>query len=272
MPPVYWTFPAQIPKPAGRVLIARDEKAQGLEPERRPLLVSGMYGVGRIVYMGFDGTWRWRRTPNDARFYRRFWLQMIRYLVEGRSAASQGRGVIETDREGYTLGDRVTIFARRLKDAAYDVLDEPELDAVLQTADGETQKVLLKATTGQQGDYSATITAGRSGLHKIKVQLDSDVPAANDALNTTFRVALPQLETRQTWLNKPLLTELATASGGKYYELNELDQLVAAIPDRAEKVRVRGEPIPLWDNNRALLLLVGLLCAEWAIRKRSRLM
>jgi hypothetical protein len=196
---------------------------------------------------------------------------MIRYLVEGRSAASQGRGVMETDRESYTIGDRVTVYARRLKDATYELINDPEVTALMRTAGGDAQPITLKAIPGQPGNYSATFSARRSGLHKIAI--DQVSPTTEETPpSAAFRVALPQLEAKETWLNKPLLKEIAEASDGAYYELDELDDLLEDLPDRKQKIRVRAEPIPLWDNNRVLLLLVGLLCVEWALRKKHRLM
>jgi hypothetical protein len=270
MPEIYWSFPATGAKPAGRVLIQRDEQNRAVADEGRPLLVSGMYGAGRTVYMGFNGTWRWRRTPNDAQFYRRFWLQVIRYLVEGRSAASGGRGIVQTDRVNYALGDRITVYARRLKDEGYHLLEEAEIPATLQPADTDPQTVTLKLNPDQPGSYNATITARHTGLHKLTV--GDEVAEGTEPLpSVSFRVDLPQLETKEVWLNKPLLSEIAESSGGKYYELDELDALIEDLPSSKHEIRVRGEPIPLWDNSRILLLLVGLLCGEWALRKAYRL-
>ena len=72
--------------------------------------------------------------------------------------------------------------------------------------------------------------------------------------------------------NKPLLRELADASGGDYFELQQLDQLAQAVPERKQTVGTAGRPIPLWDTSRVLLVLVLLLGCEWALRKRLRLL
>ena len=62
------------------------------------------------------------------------------------------------------------------------------------------------------------------------------------------------------------------APGGKYFDLDQLDQLAAAVPDKSETIEVRGKPDPLWDVRGMLVALVGLLAAEWAIRKRFKLL
>ena len=91
-------------------------------------------------------------------------------------------------------------------------------------------------------------------------------------IERTFLVQLPSLETAEVWLNKTELVSLAELSGGKYFELDQLDQLPLAVPDATQRVVVPGTPIPLWDTNRVLILLVLLLGVEWAIRKGQKLL
>ena len=83
---------------------------------------------------------------------------------------------------------------------------------------------------------------------------------------------LPSVETNQVWLNKPLLMDLASLSGGKYFDINQLDQLPAAVPNKTQTIEVRSQPKPLWDVQGMLIALVGLLCTEWLIRKRFKLL
>ena len=105
----------------------------------------------------------------------------------------------------------------------------------------------------------------------MRVDLEDD-SLHSPLVEVAFNVSLPTVETIEVWLNKPRLMELAKASGGGYYDVDQLDELLAAIPDAKRTLIVRGTPVPLWDTSRMLMLLVGLLCFEWAIRKRFKLM
>ena len=87
-----------------------------------------------------------------------------------------------------------------------------------------------------------------------------------------FAISLPSVETNRTWLDKSLLVEIAEASGGGYFKLDELEKVVAAIPDRTRNIDVQSKPIPIWDTNRVLILLVILLSVEWAVRKHFKLL
>jgi hypothetical protein len=73
------------------------------------------------------------------------------------------------------------------------------------------------------------------------------------------------------WQDEPLLRDLATLSGGKYFHLSELDSLPAAVPDRREMTVSRLPPSPLWDRGWTLLLFAGMLGGEWWLRKRQHL-
>lgn len=270
LPGIYWSFPAQQAKPASRTLIEHTDPTLRDVSGSRPLLVTGQYGSGRTVYVGFNGTWRWRQTGDNSEYYKRFWIQMVRYLVEGRTLEGKRRGSIETDGFRYQLGDRVRLVAR-LKDASFKPLQRDTVMASLKIAGREPSSMELKAIPNQPGHFETTLTARATGQHIVKVELEEDLLKL-PLIEVAFNVSIPTVETNEVWLNKPRLIELGRASGGGYFELDQLDALIAAIPDVRRTIDIRGTPVPLWDTRRMLLLLVGLLCTEWAIRKRFKLM
>jgi len=269
-PRFYWSFPSREAKRGARVLIEHSDQALHESEGSRPLLVAGQYGSGQTVYLGFNDTWRWRKTGHNAEFFNRFWLQTTRYLVEGRSLEGKRRGTVETDRMRYEVGQRIMVTAR-LKDARFAPLDQPQVKAMLEIIGSEPIPVTLKQVPSQPGQYQATITAGKTGRHILSVAV-SDEFSSPPIIETTFSVSLPSAESSRTWLDKPLLVELAEASGGRYFEVDELDGLPAAVPNRQRALDVQSKPIPLWDTSRVLFLLVGLLTVEWAVRKRFRLL
>ena len=87
-----------------------------------------------------------------------------------------------------------------------------------------------------------------------------------------FTVELPSVETSQIWLDKPLLKDLAELSGGKYYDVSQIKELAAAIPDESTTTEVRDKPDPLWDIRGMLIGLVVLLGTEWFVRTQFKLM
>ena len=197
---------------------------------------------------------------------------MVRYLVEGRTLEGKRRGTIEADHFRYQLGERVNLIAR-LKDSSYKPLVQDQVLASVRVAGSEPVPFTMKPVPNQPGHFQSTLTAAATGQHVVKVDLP-DASTAVDAphVEVSFSVATPTVESNSVWLNKPLLTKLGEASGGGYFEVNQLKQLIASIPNATRTIDVRGTPVPLWDTGRLLILLVILLCVEWAIRKQFKLM
>jgi hypothetical protein len=271
MPPVYWSFPATRARPAARVLLEHTDPATRRGEENRPLLVSGQFGPGRTLYLGFNSSWRWRRLGRDAEYFHKFWIQTVRFLVEGRLLKGKRRGHIEIPGEEFIVGDRVTVRAE-LYDRSYQELIQPSVTAQLRSDDGRASNLELKAVEGKRGWYEGTVPASTVGFNELRIQLEGDQPGQPVELTRRFRVRVPDVERRQTQLNKGLLVELAQLSGGKYVDVHQLDTIPAAIVRAPETIVVPGKPIELWSTNRLLWLLVVLLTVEWALRKRYKLL
>ncbi|MCE9544601.1 MAG: hypothetical protein K8T25_03660 [Planctomycetia bacterium] len=272
LPGIFWSLPCDSAKPGARMLIERADSSGSQATAARPLLVTGLYGSGRIVFVGFNGTWRWRRMPNLYTFYKTFWEQTVKYLVDGRSAEGQRRVLVETERTRYTVGDRIAVSAR-LWTPAGTPLEQPRIVGTLSTPGSPPEQVELKPVANVPGQYSTTLVAHTKGLFELTLELPTDTAGTPPRAAANFSVTLPSVELERPWLNKPLLVELAKASGGRYFDLNELDQVAAAVPDRKQMITVLSKPVLVRDSSRRVLLffLVGLLAVEWGFRKRFKL-
>ncbi len=270
LPGIFWSFPSQEPKPTATVLLEHSDPTLRSVEGSRPLLVAGRYGSGHTLYLGFNGTWRWRRAGRQAEFFDKFWIQSVRYLVEGRSLEGRRRGYVQADRDRYEVGERITVTSR-LQDAAYNPLAAPKAEATLQVGSESPETVVLMPVSNQPGTFEATLIAKRTGRHSLRVRTAA-AEAEGATIETSFDVVLPSVETNQVWLDKPLLMELAKVSGGQYFNIDQLDQLAAAVPDKTRQIEVREKPDPLWDVRGMMFLLVGLLGVEWLVRKRYKLL
>ncbi len=273
MPGIYWSFPALSPKPTSLVLMERGDQ---LNVEgNQPLLVAGRYGAGNVLYIGFNGTWRWRPVGVRAQYFDRFWIQVVNYLVETRSLQGKRRGMLNTDRRDYELGDEVMLTARVLNER-FEELTIPEIPSVVRDDEGRTQHVSLKLLPGQSGEYEARFVAHKTGAFQVVVNLPgADTESGIEPVS--YRVQAPGIESRAYWLNEKLLREIAEASGGKYLSLAQLDQLEELVPRLDTTTEYSSPPKPLWDMNRRIrfltfLLPFLLLTIEWAVRKKYKLL
>jgi hypothetical protein len=269
LPGAFSVFPCTGVRPTAEVLVEHGDPAARTASGSRPLLVAGRYGLGRTLYLGTGDTWRWRRSGQHAEFFDKFWIQAVRYLADGRSLEGERRGYVESDRDRYEIGERASVRAR-LQDAAYEPLVASNITATLDVAGEPGGSVPLLAVADQPGVFEGTFTPRQAGMHTLRIVLPDE--KTGEPIQTSFRVELPSAETSETWLNRPLLEELAERSGGRYFDVTTIDQLASAVPDRIETAESRSEPEPLWDRPAMLVLLVGLLCSEWLLRKRFELL
>ena len=64
-------------------------RSQGHRPTNSaalPLLVTRTFGAGKVLFMGTDGAWRWRKGVED-KYHYRFWGQVVRWMAYQRNMA-----------------------------------------------------------------------------------------------------------------------------------------------------------------------------------------
>ena len=268
LPGVYWSFPTRGTKPGAQTLLEHTNPQLRTEQGAVPLLATGQYGPGRSVYVGFQSTWRWRRP--GVRYFQKFWIQTVRYLVQGRLVRGRTRGRILTNRDVYAVGDRVTITAQ-LYDPAYRPLQRDTVTARVNGPRASEQEVQLRAVAQNPGEYEGSVVARQMGLNELEVVLER-ADGEPVRVQRQFTVEMPDVESANPRMNVSLLKDIAGRSGGAYFPLDKVNGVADAIPDRREMTVVHGRPIPLWDTSRMLIVLVVLFTLEWAFRKRFRLM
>ena len=268
MPGIYWSFPARAAKPASQVLIEHADPRFRRREGARPLMVVGQYGPGRVLYLGFDGSWRWRRLGEQ--YFERFWVQSVRYLIEGRLLGGRKRGRIETDRDVYDVGARIAVTAR-LYDPAFQPLVRPRVEAAVHSPGREPATLTLLPVPNRPGYYQGAYTATGVGVHEIALTLPGD-ERGPVRVARQITVQVPRAEFADPRLNLALLHGIAERSDGRYLRPDQFDQLPRLIADKTE---IRVEPNPpagLWDTDRMLIVFLFLLTFEWALRKRYKLM
>ncbi len=269
MPGTYWTFRVEGAKPGAKVLLEHTNPAYNTVDGAMPLLVSHQYGPGRVLFLGFGDTWRWRRAGEE--HFDRFWVQAVRELASGRHMRGRSRGQIMTDRDRYGLGERVQVTGR-LYDGNYEPLLRESVEARVLAKDNEEEKIVLQPLPGRPGTYEATLTARYLGTNEIVLQMPATGGFEGEKLSRRFAVEVPNIEAAEPQLNRLFLEQVAEQSGGAVVPLEEAANLADKIPNRRESLVVKAKPIDLWDNWPVLVALIILLGFEWAMRKRFHLL
>lgn len=272
MPGVYWSYPAAKAKPITKVLIEHGDITLAVDAENpRPLLVSGRYGLGNTLYMGFTGTWRWRRVGRQAHYFDAFWINVVKFLVSNRSLQASKRGIVATDKPDFEIGERVDFHAT-VFDPTMNKMVVDTIDAGLFLNNERIETLKFKKITA--GEYKASWVANVEGKPEVRMDVGGAV------LETTIQVDEPADEQKATSQNVAALKEIATESGGEYFSIENLDQLVEVIPSQDRTIPQLTTPEPIWgmpEVRREFLLICFLfpfvlLTVEWSLRKAYKLL
>lgn len=270
LPGAYWHYPVKRAKPVATVLLRHSSPQMRNQYGGHVLLATQFFGSGRTGYLGYNETWRWRRLGDE--YFNRFWVQLLRHMVEGKLLSGQKRGMIQLERDQCTVRQPVRIEARLLDDQ-HRPLDVPAMEVTAETQDGIERALRLVAEPGRPGWYRGQYVPTETGTHALHISLPAGETGDPITIRADLRVEQPDLEYLETRLNRQSLRMLSEGSaGGAYRDIDEADHLASLIPSRSTSIVLTGEPTPLWNRWWTLTLLVVLLGSEWALRKRARML
>ncbi|HLU48189.1 MAG TPA: hypothetical protein VK116_08895, partial [Planctomycetota bacterium] len=255
----YWSLPIAKVKPGATVLLGHGDPRRSVDGEPTPLLAWQYYEGGRVMFLGFDETWRWRSTTLE--IYDQFWIQTVRYLTETRLLGGR-RQLLQTENDVYDLGDIISVSALVLDDG-YQPLESETVLATVTDPKGEVTELRLQRDAAAPGWFRSDYTPREVGEYLLRLESGAELPV---------RVQVPDLEFQEARLDEAALRELAERTGGAYRPIWSALEVPSLIPDRRQTVITQDEPIPLWDNWLSLSLLAGLLTIEWILRKWNRLL
>ena len=98
LPKIYWVARVTRAKPAAQVLLQDTDATKASRFGKMPVVAQQQYGLGQVLYVGTDNTWRWRRNA-DERFYPILWGQID---AEARPRASARRLEAHATQRGQT--------------------------------------------------------------------------------------------------------------------------------------------------------------------------
>ena len=273
LPGFFWYLPVAKAKSTASVLLVRPaDPGDRQDSKERPLVVTEHYGRGLTMFVGTDEFWRWRFARGDRHFYR-FYAQAIQYLASARGGQTR-TSVLATDWPVYSLGERVKFTAevKTLSGSEYKPYEAESVDLhYSQEGGGEMPVVKLAKVPGSPGQFSGYVMPkGRGKFHAWLPPLGAVGERGGEC---DFEVKLPQLEYEDPRMDETLLQEVSErgGAGGKFLQLDEIDQLDHLITEPERKNPVRREH-PLWDNWRLFALFTLVIVAEWVLRKRARML
>lgn len=248
-PRMYRSVAAGELKPQARALLV-DRSTQA------PLLTEQAVGSGRAMAILIDETWRWRRdTGGDAGD--RFWLDLVRDLIDPPMAIAHGDLSIGVERDGLPAGQTFVVRARVPAAAA----GSAKLSLI------QNGKTLTTLTPDEllpgSGRLSARITPDTAGRAELLLA------AAGGEVRLPIIIGEPLAdELADTSGDLPYLQRVARQTGGVVVSLEALDTLPAQIAQRHSQ-RIDTIHTDVWSTPYWFAAIVACLGLEWALRKLS---
>ena len=262
LPGFYWSTGVIKSRPGSEVLAVHSELRNQFG--RIPLLAIRSAGRGKVLFMGTDSAWRWRRGVED-KFHYRFWRQFARWMAHKRHLAEKEGIRLSFTPETPKVGDTVFLQATVLDEAGFP-LENGEVNGAIVSPTGRGEQLELSEVEGGWGVYSAEFSPQEGGLFEIAI----DALEQDRELKTKLTVSLPKREKLGRPVNRPILGEIATITGGESAGTDHLDEIIKKIsilPEpRPAEIRTRLWSNPWWGGAILLLLVV-----YWTGRKLAGL-
>ncbi len=260
MPTLTSVNPIRAVKPGATVLL------NGTDERRRDqvVLASQRYGRGKTIAFPVQDSWLWQmhvKMTVEDQTHENYWRQLLRWLVDGVPDQVD----VHTTTDRVEPGEPVTLVAD-VVDAAFVELNDARVVAHVTgpkgTVDGRADAVDRRAQRRVPRDDPRRRT-------RACIRRKVEATRAGKTLGTgtaQVRATPSDAEYFDATMHAPRLQRIAEETGGRFYT----PETVNGMP---EDLRYTGRGVTtieereLWHMPIVLIVLVGLMCAEWGYRR-----
>jgi uncharacterized membrane protein len=246
-------------KPGATVLLT------GADERRRDQVVLAFqrYGRGKAIAFPVQDSWHWQmgaKMSVEDLTHENYWRQLLRWLVDG----------VPDNVDVHTMTDRVepgepVTFVADVVDPSFVELNDARVVAHVTGPKGAEVDVPLQWTGERNGEYRGTLTAPEAGVYSANAEAFRAGKTLGSGA-TQFRAAPGDAEYFDATMHAQRLQRIAEETGGRFYT----PDTVSGMP---EDVRYTGRGVTtieereLWHMPVVLMLIGGLMCAEWGYRR-----
>jgi hypothetical protein len=189
-----------------------------------------------------------------------FWRQLLRWVVDEVPDQVE----IRTTSDRVEPGSPVAVTAS-VADKAFLELNDASVATTVTGPEGAVIDVPMAWSGEKAGEYQGSFTATTAGWYEVRTVATRGGSEVGRAVSHV-RAAPGEQEYFDATLRAGTLRRVAEETGGRYYPASAIDTL-------ADDLRYTGRGVTtveehdLWHMPIVLLLIVGLLSAEWGYRR-----
>ncbi len=293
----------------GRIKAGAEVEATTADESASPLIVSQPFGRGRTLAVATgitrkyanDFTQRWGE--NDARYYKKFWRNVVYWLTEN-SSIGRRRLLAETDKRLYRPGEPIVLKARTFDENAAPTLSyrvavsvEPKSASDVTSDDSPLRRpVGLPGAPTEAGGgpllpwgeefeltrrpaddgYAATLAIadgkslppGVAMTQGLRIELTAYENSTQvDSTALEVQILDDPTEQQNPLPDHALLRRVAEHSGGTVlHRPADLTSMLASLPRVVGPSEIKV--VPAWSRWWLLVVIVSLLTVEWVWRRR----
>lgn len=232
---------------------------------RVPLIATRTSGTGKILYMGTDAAWRWRKGVEDLYHYR-FWGQVVRWMAYQRnmSAGTSMRLFYSPDRP--EAGNRLSLNVNVMSKTG-EPLKEGHVTVKIEAPDGTISTVQLSsASEDSWGLFTGDFVPEEGGLYKLTTTCEE----TEESLQTEISVQGLERERIGEPARFDVLREVSEISRGRLVTPTDLEAVISEISQIPEP-EIELRRVRIWSHPAWAGLLIALLTIFWIARKLTGL-
>ncbi|HVT28965.1 MAG TPA: hypothetical protein VHE81_13200, partial [Lacipirellulaceae bacterium] len=258
LPGFQWYAPVVRAKAGTEVLCVHGEISN--DYGRLPLLVTQTFGAGKVLFMGTDGAWRWRKGVED-KYHYRFWGQVVRWMAYQRNMAKGETMRLYYSPDQPQLGKSVMLKANVMEPTG-EPLSKGDVAARITAPSGRVQTIQFTSVNDEWGAFTGQYVSDEPGQHRVTLSCRQ----TGATLDASFFVQGAANEPVGKPARPEVLEEIARVSRGKVIASQDVSKILSQLRDLPEPPPIERR-LQIWCHPITAGVLISMFGAFWVARK-----